>query len=87
MSRAVLDMQDVKKTEALMSMLLTTFLIVILGSLALTFSKDISSLVILPIENMVTRVRRMADDPLNHKLVEDNDNEIKSKFETRQENL
>jgi hypothetical protein len=32
---------------------------------------------------MVRRVRRIAEDPLNPKLLEDNEDEIKTKFETR----
>ena len=48
-----------KETEALFSMLQTTFIVFLLGLGAMAFSKDTQTLVIAPIEKMVNIVKQL----------------------------
>lgn len=51
------------ETEAKFSLLQTTFIVLLLGTGAMTFSTDTQILVINPIENMVKIVKQLADNP------------------------
>ena len=45
-------------------MLRTTFVIIVLVAGVLLFSKDANDLVVVPIETMLNKVRRIAENPL-----------------------
>lgn len=57
---------DTKKAEeeALLNFFLTTFVIMLLAVGTMTFSRDVNSLVIIPIEKMVLLVREISTNPL-----------------------
>ena len=57
---------DTKRAEeeALLNLFLTTFVIILLAVGTMTFSRDVNSLVIIPIEKMVQLVREISANPL-----------------------
>ena len=57
---AVFDVSERAKEEALLGILLTTFVIVLLAVGTMTFSRDMNNWVILPIEKMVQLVREIS---------------------------
>jgi len=59
------DTTDFKSDVAVMSLLLTCFVIVLLGAGTMTFNADTQRLVIAPIENMMKRVNEISNDPLS----------------------
>lgn len=65
-------------------LLQTTFIVILLGAGAMVFSKDTQSLVIAPIEKMVSIVKQLADDPLTKPDVADEDEEIAKKLQKKQ---
>lgn len=61
---ATFDLSRQAKEESLLSILLTTFIIILLAVGTMTFSRDVNSLVIIPIEKMVQLVREISANPL-----------------------
>jgi len=61
---AIFDIQERANEEAVLGILLTTFVIVLLAVGTMTFSRDVNNLVILPIEKMVQLVREISANPL-----------------------
>ena len=61
---AVFDISERANEEALLGILLTTFVILLLAVGTMTFSRDVNNLVILPIEKMVQLVREISANPL-----------------------
>ena len=61
---AIFDIQERANEEAILGILLTTFVIVLLAVGTMTFSRDVNNLVILPIEKMVQLVREISANPL-----------------------
>ena len=59
------DNTATKSIESMMSLLLTGFVILLLGAGTMTFTSDTQRLVIAPIENMMRRVTEIANDPLS----------------------
>ena len=59
------DTTKLKSEEAGMSLLLTCFVIVLLGTGTMIFTADTQRLVIDPIENMMKRVTEISNDPLS----------------------
>ncbi len=58
------DVSQKADEEALLGILLTSFVILLLAVGTMTFSRDVNSLVILPIEKMVQLVREISANPL-----------------------
>ncbi len=65
---AAFDYSKRAEEEALLGILLTTFVILLLAVGTMTFSKDVNHLVILPIEKMVQLVREISANPLGENL-------------------
>ena len=61
---AAFDISERVDEEALLAILLTTFVIILLAVGTMTFSKDVNNLVIIPIEQMVQLVREISANPL-----------------------
>jgi class 3 adenylate cyclase len=61
---AAFDLSERADEEALLGILLTSFVIVLLAVGTMTFSRDVNILVILPIEKMVQLVREISANPL-----------------------
>eukprot|EP00933_Yihiella_yeosuensis_P019988 TRINITY_DN16115_c1_g1_i1.p1 TRINITY_DN16115_c1_g1~~TRINITY_DN16115_c1_g1_i1.p1 ORF type:complete len:618 (+),score=84.65 TRINITY_DN16115_c1_g1_i1:48-1856(+) len=58
------DMRPLVKTEAQMSLCTTVFVCVVLCVASIFFSNDANVLVLKPVEQMITRVEAIRDDPL-----------------------
>ena len=65
---AVFDASKRKQEEALLGVLLTSFVIVLLGLGMVSFTKDVRNLVIVPIEHMIQLVREISENPLGRDL-------------------
>ena len=61
---AMFDITGRADEEAVLGILLTSFVIVLLAVGTMTFSRDVNNLVILPIEQMVQLVREISANPL-----------------------
>lgn len=61
---AILDVRGDNNLNAILSMIRTVFVSVVLASGAIYFSSDVERLVLQPIESMMKKVRRIADNPL-----------------------
>mmetsp|Transcript_37968 Transcript_37968/g.79521 ORF Transcript_37968/g.79521 Transcript_37968/m.79521 type:complete len:864 (-) Transcript_37968:224-2815(-) len=61
---AIFDVSERKREEALLGLLLTSFVIVLLGLGMVSFTKDVRNLVIVPIEHMIQLVREISENPL-----------------------
>lgn len=64
---ALFDESSKAKEEAILGILLTSFVILLLAVGTMTFSRDVNSLVIIPIEKMVQLVREISANPLGKK--------------------
>ena len=64
----VFDATERKREEALLGILLTSFVIVLLGLGMVSFTKDVRNLVIVPIEHMIQLVREISENPLGKDL-------------------
>lgn len=71
---ATFDITDRANEEALLGILLTSFVIALLAVGTMTFSRDVNNLVILPIEKMVQLVREISANPLGKNLSFSSDN-------------
>lgn len=65
---AVFDASERVREEAVLGILLTSFVTVLLGLGMLSFSKDVRNLVIVPIEHMIQLVREISENPLGNNL-------------------
>ena len=65
---AIFDASERKREEAVLGILLTSFVIVLLGLGMVSFTKDVRNLVILPIEHMIQLVREISENPLGKDL-------------------
>ena len=59
--------------NASLSMVRTVFVSLVLGLAALYFSKDANELVLLPIEHMLEKVKRISKNPLEAAQIEENE--------------
>jgi class 3 adenylate cyclase len=68
------DASERVREEALLGILLTSFIIVLLGLGMISFTKDVRNLVIVPIEKMIQLVREISENPLgkDFSLTDDN---------------
>mmetsp|Transcript_9885 Transcript_9885/g.14650 ORF Transcript_9885/g.14650 Transcript_9885/m.14650 type:complete len:641 (-) Transcript_9885:1140-3062(-) len=62
--KAVFDNSEKADEEAFLNILLTSFVIILLGVGTMTFQNDVNNLVILPIEKMVQLIREISENPL-----------------------
>ena len=58
---SIFDASERVREEALLGILLTSFIIVLLGLGMISFTKDVRNLVIVPIEKMIHLVREISD--------------------------
>ena len=65
---AVFDITRRVREEAILGILLTSFVIVLLGLGMVSFTKDVHNLVIVPIEHMIQLVREISENPLGKDL-------------------
>jgi class 3 adenylate cyclase len=63
---SVFDASERVREEAFLGMLLTSFVIVLLGLGMISFTKDVRNLVIVPIEKMVQLVKEISENPLGN---------------------
>lgn len=63
------DVSDLKSEESAMSLLLTAFVILLLGAGTMAFTADTNRLVIKPIEDMMKRVTEIGNHPLSTRPV------------------
>lgn len=68
--------RDIKKQDAIWSIITTIFVCTLLGTLAYLFSQDTQNLVIAPIEKMVNIVKQLANDPLRKPEIEPTEDQI-----------
>lgn len=61
---AIVSIGDDSELNAILSIVRTVFVSIALSTGAIIFSKDIQDLVLTPIENMVNKVQRIAENPL-----------------------
>jgi hypothetical protein len=82
------DIREDTKLNAILGILRTIFVCVVLTAGAMYFSKDSNDLVLAPIENMLSKIKRIAANPLEAAQIEENENlimeEIKMKEDTTQ---
>jgi RPA family protein len=62
---------DDTQLNALLSIVMTTFVIMVMVTGALFFNKDSNELVVIPIENMLRKVRRIIRNPLEAAILEE----------------
>mmetsp|Transcript_25011 Transcript_25011/g.54525 ORF Transcript_25011/g.54525 Transcript_25011/m.54525 type:complete len:934 (+) Transcript_25011:232-3033(+) len=81
---AIFDVSARAREEAVLGILLTTFVISLLAIGTMTFSRDVNTLVIVPIEKMVKLVRDISANPLgkNHYLRPEEIKEMDDGMET-----
>lgn len=63
-SIAVFDMRSKTRLEAILNITRTVFVCLVLGFSSISLSKDAQELVIEPIENMIEKVKKIAENPL-----------------------
>lgn len=57
--------------NAILSIVRTIFVSIVLSAGAILFSSDVENLVLTPIENMMKKVRRIAENPLEAAQIEE----------------
>lgn len=65
---AIFDVSVRKRDEAFLGVLLTTFVILLLGFGMVSFTSDVNYLVIIPIEHMMQLVREISENPLGNDI-------------------
>jgi hypothetical protein len=65
---AIFDASVRKRDEAFFGVLLTTFVILLLGFGMVSFTSDVNDLVIVPIEHMMQLVREISENPLGKNI-------------------
>ncbi|KRX08496.1 Adenylyl cyclase class-3/4/guanylyl cyclase [Pseudocohnilembus persalinus] len=70
---SVMDGRKDNDLNAILSIIRTVFISVVLSLGALAFQRDVEQLVLEPIENMVQKVQRIADNPLEAAQMEENE--------------
>jgi len=65
---SVFDITERVREEAILGILLTSFVIILLGLGMVSFTKDVHNLVIVPIEHMIELVREISENPLGKDL-------------------
>ena len=63
-SYSITDARTNNDLDAILSMFRTVFVSIVLSSGAVLFTRDVDTLILTPIENMMKKVRRIADNPL-----------------------
>jgi class 3 adenylate cyclase len=79
---SIFDASERVREEALLGILLTSFIIVLLGLGMISFTKDVRNLVIVPIEKMIHLVREISENPLGKDFSLMDDNNQKDDMET-----
>ena len=79
---AIFDATARVREEALLGILLTSFIIVLLGLGMISFTKDVRNLVIVPIEKMIQLVREISENPLGKDFSLIDDKNQKDDMET-----
>lgn len=79
---SIFDASERVREEALLGILLTSFIIVLLGLGMISFTKDVRNLVIVPIEKMIHLVREISENPLGKDFSLMDDNDQKDDMET-----
>lgn len=79
---SIFDASERVREEALLGILLTSFIIVLLGLGMISFTKDVRNLVIVPIEKMIQLVREISENPLGKDFSLTDDNNQKDDMET-----
>jgi hypothetical protein len=67
----LIDNKDTSNLDAILGIIRTSFVIVVLVSGAIFFSKDSNDLVVTPIESMLAKVRRISKNPLEAAHIEE----------------
>lgn len=68
---AIVDDRANNNLNAILSIVRTLFVSVVLSVGAMSFSRDVEQLVVEPIENMVEKVKRIAENPLEASQMEE----------------
>lgn len=63
--------------NSILGLIRTSFLIILMICSAIFFSKDTTDLVVVPIENMLGKVNRIANNPLEAAKIEEDDEILK----------
>jgi class 3 adenylate cyclase len=79
---SIFDETDRVREEALLGILLTSFIIVLLGLGMISFTKDVRNLVIVPIEKMIQLVYEISENPLGKDFSLTDDGNQKDDMET-----
>lgn len=66
--------------NAILGITRTTFVILILASGAIYFSKDANDYVVVPIENMLMKVRRIANNPLEAAKIQQDEDILEEEY-------
>ena len=75
------DRQEVSQRQALLNMMRTSFVCIILLLGAMFFSKDANTLVLRPLDRMVTKIQVMSENPLTQFTISNDDGD--EQMETR----
>ena len=78
---AVFDLRRDSKLQALLSICTTIFVVFVLGAGTLILSRVTQEMVITPIEEMMTKVKRISENPLKAQQDEENEQLIIEKYE------
>lgn len=78
---AVFDLRKNNKLQALLSICTTIFVVFVLGAGTLILSRVTQEMVITPIEEMMTKVKRISENPLKAQQDEENEQLIIEKYE------
>jgi len=70
---AVFDLRENTKLQAILSILTTIFVVFVLGAGTLILSRVTQEMVITPIEEMMTKVKRISENPLKAQQDEENE--------------
>ena len=70
---AVFDLRQNTKLQAILSMTTTIFVVFVLGAGTLILSRVTQEMVITPIEEMMTKVKRISENPLKAQQDEENE--------------
>jgi hypothetical protein len=66
----MIDNKETANLEAILGIIRTSFVVVILVVGAIYFSKDSNDIVVVPIENMLAKVKRISKNPLEAARIE-----------------
>ncbi|CAD8094231.1 unnamed protein product [Paramecium sonneborni] len=78
---SISDLVDYNKINAILSIFQTVFVCIVLALSAVLFNKDVTELIIEPIETMIQKIERIANNPLEAVSIEEQEDLITQELE------